>query len=214
MSTGPLAMYDEFFSVRGCVTGAIGIAAVLVLQSIIGFPDIWIRDAIRFMIYIAVSAAIVGIASGSVLVYLIPPDQDVIGVAGLGSDAASQHLSLLLVITALLQPMFTGYLFFFEFFGHDALSPIWVIAAFAVPALGLVVAMYDRQSAVTEMLREYFHSHERLDLVSLDWLQEAGPRTAVYRMGMLERAASRIEGVRVVGHEIVREQTLTSAGTH
>ncbi len=206
MNTSPLFVHDEFFSMSGCLTGAIGITAVLILESLFGFPEIWHMDPLRFIIYIVLSALIVGIASGSVLVYLIPPDQDVIGVAGLGSDAASQHLSLVLVILALLQPMFTGFVFFFEYFGRDVLSPIWVIIAFAVPAVGMAVAMNERQAAVAEVLRDYFNRHEHLDLVSLDWLQQAGPRTAVYRMGMLQRAASRLEGVRIVGHEIVRDK--------
>lgn len=202
-----IEMKYEFFSWKGSITGVVIIVATLVLQSLLGFPQIWTEHPIAFPIFIAFSAITVGVTSGSVLVYLYPPDQDVIGIAGLGSDDATQHMSLFLVVVALIQPMVSGFLFFFEYFENDPLIALWVLVGFAAPAFGLAVAMIDRANAIADDLKIYFENNERLDMVTLDWLHGLGPRTAMYRMGMLESAASRVEGLRVDGHEIVREST-------
>lgn len=205
-SIDPLGISYEFFSWRGFVAGAVLIACTFGVQSLIGFPDIWSTRPLDFALLIIVSSIIVGIASGGVLVYLIPPDQDVIGVAGLGSDDVSQHISLMLVILALIQPMLSGFIVFPEYFASDQLSVIWVLIAFAAPSAGFALAMFDRQRAIAEDLRIYFKQHDKLDMVSLDTLHGQGARTAVYRMGMLESAASKVIGLKVVGHEIVLQK--------
>jgi hypothetical protein len=202
-TTDTLTMTYEFFSWKGFAVGAAFIAAILAIQSMIGFPAVWNQRALDFVLLIVVSSLMVGSASGGVLIYLIPPDQDVIGVAGLGSDDLSQHISLLLVILALIQPMMSGFVFFYEYFGADPVSFIWVLLGFAAPSMGFAIAMLDRQRAIADDLMLYFSQHDKLDLVTLDWLHGHGTRTAVYRMGMLESAASKVKGLKVVGHEMV-----------
>lgn len=202
-----MARKYEFFSWQGFIVGAIVMTISLVVQSFISFEIVWTERTVGYALYIAFSAFVVGIASGGVLVYLFPPDQDVIGIAGLGSDDVTQHLSLILVILALVQPIFTGFVFFYEYFGTDQLIFIWVMLGFAAPSLGLTVAMFERSRAIGEDLKVYFSVNERLDMSSLDWLHAIGPRTATYRMGMLESAARRVEGLRISGHEIVREHS-------
>ncbi|NWF95726.1 MAG: hypothetical protein HXY34_06255 [Candidatus Thorarchaeota archaeon] len=206
MAESALSMHYEFFSWKGFMVGATMIALLLIVQSWLGFPAVWSQRAIDYVLFIVVSAVVVGTASGSVLVYLIPPDQDVIGVSGLGSDAGAQHVSLVLVLLGLLQPMMTGFVYFFEYFGNDPLIVVWVVLSFAAPSAGLAEAMYDRQAAIAQDLRAYFSHHDRLDLVRLDWLHGHGPRNAVYRMGMLESAAKKVKYLKVVGHEIVRDK--------
>jgi len=202
-----MARKYEFFSWQGFAVGAIVMTISLVVQSFICFESVWTDRTISYTLYIAFSSIIVGIASGGVLVYLYPPDQDVIGIAGLGSDDVTQHLSLILVILALVQPIFTGFVFFYEYFSTDQLIFIWVLLGFAAPSLGLTAAMFERSRAIGEDLKVYFSVHERLDMSSLEWLHAIGPRTATYRMGMLESAARRVEGLRISGHEIVREHS-------
>jgi hypothetical protein len=202
-----IVMKYEFFSWKGSIVGVAIIVATLVIQSLLGFPQIWIDHPIAFPIFIAFSAITVGVTSGSVLVYLYPPDQDVIGIAGLGNDDATQHMSLFLVVVALIQPMVSGFIFFFEYFESDPLVAIWVLVGFSAPAFGLAIAMIDRANAIAEDLKTFFENNERLDMVTLDWLHGLGPRTAVYRMGMLENAANKIDGLRIDGHEIIRETT-------
>ncbi len=197
-------MKYEFFSWRGFVIGAASIALVLVIQSYVSFPVIWVERALLFAIHLVGSSIIVGIASGSVLVFLFPPQQDVIGLAGLGSDDATQHIALFLVILALVQPIFAGFIFFFDYYGQDPFIIIWVIAGFAAPSAGFASAMFDRTNALADDLAIYFTENERLELSSLKWLQGHGPRTTVYRMGILESAAAKVKGVRLRGHEIVR----------
>lgn len=186
------------------MVGAIAISLSLFLQSYISFSVVWTQDALKYGIFIIFSAMVVGIASGGVLVYLFPPDQDVIGIAGLGSDDVTQHLSLVLVILALVQPIFTGFVFFYEYFGADPLIFIWVLLSFAAPSLGLTTAMFDRSREIGEDLKVYFAANEKLDMANLEWLHAIGPRTATYRMGMLESAARRVEGLKISGHEIIR----------
>lgn len=197
----------EFFSWQGFTVGAIVIALSLVIQSFISFNSVWAQDALEYAFYIGFSSFIVGITSGGVLVYLFPPDQDVIGIAGLGSDDITQHMSLILVILALVQPVFTGFLFFYEYFETDQLIFIWVLLGFAAPSLGLTAAMFERSRAIGEDLKVYFAVNEKLDMTSLEWLHAIGPRTAIYRMGMLESAARRVEGLKITGHEIIRESS-------
>jgi len=187
--------------------GAILMAASLIIQSFISFDVVWMERAVSYAIYIMFSSLIVGIASGGVLVYLFPPDQDVIGISGLGSDDVTQHLSLILVIIALVQPIFTGFVFFYEYFATDPFIFIWVMLGFAAPSLGLTVAMFERSRAIGEDLKVYFSVHEKLDMSSLEWLHAIGPRTATYRMGMLESAARRVDGLKISGHEIIRERS-------
>lgn len=201
-------MRYEFFSVKGFMVGAVIISGLLVLQSLISFPSIWFDEPVSFGVFIFVSAIVVGFASGAVLVYLIPPNQDVIGLAGLGSDDLPQSMSLFLVILALIQPMFSGFILFYQYFGSDPLIPVWILAGFGAPSAGFAAAMFDRQKRIAQDLRIYFQEHDRLNMVSLEWLHGLGPRTATYRMGMLESAASRIDNLRVVGHEIIREGTV------
>ena len=201
-----MARKYEFFSWRGFAVGAFVMVLSLIVQSLVSFSSVWTLYALRYGLFVSFSAIVVGIASGGVLVYLFPPDQDVIGIAGLGSDDFTQHLSLVLVILALVQPIFTGFVFFYEFFGADQLIFIWVLLGFAAPSLGLTVAMFDRSRAIGEDLKVYFAVHDKLDMTSLDWLHAIGPRTATYRMGMLESAARRVDGLRITGHEIVRER--------
>ena len=186
------------------MVGAIAISLSLFLQSYISFSVVWTQDALKYGIFIIFSAMVVGIASGGVLVYLFPPDQDVIGIAGLGSDDVTQHLSLVLVILALVQPIFTGFVFFYEYFGADPLIFIWVLLSFAAPSLGLTTARFDRSREIGEDLKVYFAANEKLDMANLEWLHAIGPRTATYRMGMLESAARRVEGLKISGHEIIR----------
>ena len=197
----------EFFSWQGFIVGAAIMTLSLVIQSFISFESVWSQHASNYALFIAFSSLVVGITSGGVLVYLFPPDQDVIGIAGLGSDDVTQHLSLVLVILALVQPVFTGFVFFYEYFGTDQLIFIWVLLGFAAPSLGLTVAMFDRSRAIGEDLKVYFAVNEKLDMASLEWLHAIGPRTATYRMGMLESAARRVQGLRITGHEIVRESS-------
>ncbi|MHA1771936.1 MAG: hypothetical protein ACTSYL_03730 [Candidatus Thorarchaeota archaeon] len=210
MNSTNLEMEYEFFSKKGFAAGGILTVIILILQSQLGFPSIWQDNPAGYMTFVIVSAIIVGIASGSVLVYLIPPDQDVIGVAGLGSDSISQHIALFLVILALIQPEFSGFVLFFDYFGIDPFAPLWVLLAFAAPSAGFATAMYDRMGAIARDLREYFKDHSRLDLVTLDWLHQYGARTAIYRMGMLESAAEKIPGLVVRGHMIIRESEIFS----
>jgi len=206
MSDDIMTMKYEFFSWRGFAVGAIVISISLVLQSAISFPDIWTERTVGFSLLIFFSALIIGIASGSVLVYLFPPDQDVIGVAGLGSDNLSQHVALFLVILSLIQPVFSGFVFFYDYFANDPFAFIWVMVGFAAPSVGFAASMFDRTKAIADDLEEFFKVNKRLDMVGLEWLHGLGPRTAVYRMGMLENAAARVEGLRVRGHEIVMEK--------
>ncbi len=205
MSDEIMTMKYEFFSWKGFLAGAIVISVALVLQSLISFPEIWITRSLGYSLLIVFSALIVGISSGSVLVFLFPPDQDVIGVAGLGSDDLTQHIALFLVILALIQPIFSGFVFFFEYFGEDPFVVIWVVVGFGAPSAGYAVSMFDRTRAIAADLKIYFSHHKKLDMASLDWLHGLGPRTAVYRMGMLENAATRVKGIRVRGHEIIKE---------
>ncbi len=205
MSSTGLEMKYEFFSGRGFAAGAAIIFIIMVVQSLLGFPQIWQDNPTGYLTYVIVSALIVGIASGSVLVYLFPPNQDVIGVASLGSDSISQHIALFLVIMALIQPEFTGFILFYEYYAADPFAAIWVLLAFAAPSAGFATAMYHRMNVIAKDLREYFKDHDRLDLVSLDWLHQYGARTAVYRMGMLESAAAKVPGLIVRGHMIIKE---------
>ena len=201
-----MARKYEFFSWQGFAVGAIVMAMTLILQSLISFPVVWELQGISYILLIAFSSLVVGVTSGAVLVYLYPPDQDVIGIAGLGSDDLTQHLSLILVILSLVWPIFTGFIFFFEYFGSDAFIFIWVLLGFAAPSLGLTAAMFERSRAIGEDLKVYFSVHDKLDMASLDWLHAIGPRTATYRMGMLESAARNVEGLKITGHEIIREK--------
>ena len=153
------------------------------------------------------SALVVGVTSGGVLVFLYPPDQDVIGIAGLGSDDSTQHLSLIMIILSLAGPIFFGFSFFYTEFSNDMFIFIWVLAGFAAPSLGLTIAMIERSRAIAADLREYFAEHQKLDMASLDWLHGLGPRTATYRMGMLESGAKRVVGLKISGHEILKENS-------
>jgi hypothetical protein len=206
MSDNIMTMKYEFFSWRGFLTGGAIIGIALILQSWIGFPTIWVERPVGYILLVVSSSIIIGASSGSVLVFLFPPDQDVIGVAGLGSDYLSQHMALFLVILALVQPVFTGFFFFYEYFSIDPFEVIWVLVGFAAPSAGYAVSMFDRQNAIASDLRDYFSHNSRLDMVALDWLHDYGPRTAVYRMGMLEAGASRVGNLRLRGHEIVLEK--------
>ena len=208
-----MARKYEFFSWQGFTVGAIVMTLSLIVQSFISFNAVWTEQTLAYIWFIGFSAIVVGITSGGVLVYLYPPDQDVIGIAGLGSDDFTQHLSLVLVILALVQPIFTGFAFFYEYFGTDQLIFIWVLLGFAAPSLGLTAAMFERSRAIGEDLKVYFSVHEKLDMASLDWLHAIGPRTATYRMGMLESAARRVEGLKITGHEIVRESNQFAVNT-
>ncbi|MFW9846508.1 MAG: hypothetical protein ACFFD6_07160, partial [Candidatus Thorarchaeota archaeon] len=172
----------------------------------LGFPQIWNDSGPAFAVQIVLTALVVGIASGSILVFLYPPNQDIIGIVGLGSDDAPQYLSLALVVIALVDPILSGFIFFFDYFANDPFIVIWVMASFAAPSLGLTAAMFDRTKAIASDLRLYFAHHDKLVLTSLDWLQGVGPRTAVYRMGMLESAARNLGGLRLSGHILVREK--------
>jgi hypothetical protein len=205
-----IVMKYEFFSWKGSIVGVAIIVPTLIIQSLLGFLQIWTDHPIAFPIFIAFSAITVGVTSGSVLVYLYPPDQDVIGIAGLGNDDVSQHMSLFLVVFALIQPTVSGFIFFYNYFENDPLIALWVLVSFAAPAFGLAVAMLDRANAIADDLKIYFKNNERLDMVTLDWLHGLGPRTAVYRMGMLENAASKVEGLKVDGHEIIRESPVSA----
>jgi hypothetical protein len=200
-----MARKYEFFSWQGFVVGAIVLSLSFVLQSYLSFPAIWSEQAAAYILMIFFSSLIVGITSGGVLVYLYPPDQDVIGIAGLGSDDFTQNLSLVMVILSLVWPVFSGFVFFYDYFGNDPWVFIWVLVGFAAPSLGLTAAMFERSRAISADLRLYFAVHERLDMADLDWLHAIGPRTATYRMGMLESAARNIEGIRISGHEIIKE---------
>jgi hypothetical protein len=204
MSDEIMARKYEFFSKQGFIVGAVIISLSFVLQSLVSFPSIWQDQAFQYILFIAFSGFVVGVASGGVLVFLFPPDQDVIGLAGLGSDNATQHFSLVLVILALVQPFFTGFVLFYDYFAADVFVPIWVLLGFAAPSIGLTAAMFERTKAIAEDLRIYFAANRMLDMASLDWLHGLGPRTATYRMGMLERAAERVPGIRITGHQIVR----------
>ncbi|MHA1948994.1 MAG: hypothetical protein ACXAAO_02620 [Candidatus Thorarchaeota archaeon] len=206
MSDEIMARKYEFFSWQGFTLSAIVMALTLILQSIVSFPAVWELQAFSYLLLIVFSSIVVGVTSGGVLVYLYPPDQDVIGIAGLGSDDITQHLSLVLVILSLVWPIFTGFIFFFEYFGSDPLIFIWVLLGFAAPSLGLTAAMFERSRAIGEDLKLYFSVHDKLDMASLDWLHAIGPRTATYRMGMLESAARNVHGLKISGHEIVKEQ--------
>ncbi len=128
------------------------------------------------------------------------------GIAGLGSDDSTQHLSLILVILSLVGPMFFGFSFFYVEFSNDAFIFIWVLTGFAAPSIGLTAAMFERSRAIAADLKVYFSIHKKLDMTNLDWLHGLGPRTATYRMGMLENAARSVEGLRIIGHEIVKEK--------
>lgn len=197
----------EDFSWRGFTTGAVLLAVLLITQSVISFPSIWSVHPFAFTLYILFSCLIVGITSGGVLVYLFPPAQDVIGIAGLGSDNASQHVALTLTVLALMQPMVSGFILFYDYFANDPFIPIWILIAFLIPSAGLTLAMYERTNSIASELRDYFKDHERLDLVSLTWLHGLGPRTAAYRMGMLESAVSKIKGLGLKGYEIVKDSS-------
>ena len=208
-----MARKYEFFSWQGFTVGAGVMTLSLIVQSFISFNMVWTQHALGYALFIVFSSIVVGITSGGVLVYLFPPDQDVIGIAGLGSDDITQHLSLILVILALVQPIFTGFVFFYEYFGADQLIFIWVLLGFAAPSLGLTTAMFERSRAIGADLKVYFAVHEKLDMASLDWLHAIGPRTATYRMGMLESAARRVEGLKITGHQIVRESKQFAVNT-
>ena len=208
-----MARKYEFFSWQGFTVGAGVMTLSLIVQSFISFNMVWTQHALGYALFIVFSSIVVGITSGGVLVYLFPPDQDVIGIAGLGSDDITQHLSLILVILALVQPIFTGFVFFYEYFGADQLIFIWVLLGFAAPSLGLTTAMFERSRAIGADLKVYFAVHEKLDMASLDWRHAVGPRTATYRMGMLESAARRVEGLKITGHEIVRESKQFAVNT-
>lgn len=206
MAEGIMARRYEFFSFKGFMVGAVATGVILLVQSLVSFPQAWIEHPFAYPIYIMLSAMMVGAASGGVLVYLFPPEQDIIGVAGLGSDDAGQHLALGLVLLALLQPMLFGFVFFPGYFGDDIFIPIWVIFAFISPSAGFTAALFERRNAIADDLRTYFATHDCLDMSRLDWLHGLGPRTAAYRMGMLENAAKRVRGLKVRGHEIVCEK--------
>jgi hypothetical protein len=201
-----MEMRYEFFSWRGFFVGAVTICVALVAQSILGFPAIWADAGTEYAILIALTGLVVGIASGGILVFLYPPNQDIIGVVGLGSDDTPQYLSLALVIIALVDPILSGFIFFFDYFANDPFIVVWVMASFAAPSIGLTAAMFDRTNAISSDLRLYFAHHDKLDLTGLDWLQGVGPRTAIYRMGMLENAARKLDGLRFSGHVIIREK--------
>ena len=202
-----MARKYEFFSWQGFGVGGLLLLISFIVQSFVSFPQIWQERVLDYVLFISCSSLIVGIASGGVLVYLYPPDQDVIGIAGLGSDDATQHLSLVLVLIALLQPILSGFIFFYNYFGNDPFIFIWVLLSFASPSLGLTAAMFERSREIANDLNLYFETHSKLDMSSLDWLHAIGPRTATYRMGMLESAAHRIDGLKIIGHEIVRENS-------
>lgn len=202
-----MAHKHEFFSWQGFAVGAAIIAGTLIVQSLLSFPLIWQTRTLGYMLQIIISALIVGLTSGSVLVYLYPPDQDIIGMAGLGSDDSSQHISLILVILSLVCPTFFGFAFFSAEFGADPLILIWVLLSFAAPGIGLTAAMLERSRAIAEDLKVYFSANKKLDMAQLDWLHGLGPRTATYRMGMLESAARRIPGLKISGHEIIRDNS-------
>ncbi|MFQ5833534.1 MAG: hypothetical protein ACE5H4_12575 [Candidatus Thorarchaeota archaeon] len=201
-----MVMRYEFFSWRGFFAGAATIVAALTIQSLISFPLVWTERTVEFVFELLLSALVVGVASGGVLVFLFPPNQDIIGVAGLGSDDAPQYMSLALVVLALVQPILTGFMLFFNEFANDPLVVIWVIASFVAPSLGLTVSMFDRTRTIASDLRLYFSVHEALNLTTLQWLHGVGPRTATYRMGMLESAARNLGGLRMSGHLIERER--------
>ena len=204
MSDKILTMRYEFFSIKGSIAGGSVTIAALVIQSLISFPQAWMEQASQFVAFIITSALIVALASGSVLVFLFPPDQDVIGVAGLGSDDLTQHIALFLVILSLIEPMLAGFVFFYPYFGTDPFIFIWVIVGFAAPSAGFSVSMFDRTSEIAGDLEDYLSKNSSLDLTELEWLHGLGPRTSVYRMGMLENAATKLPGVRVRGHLIVK----------
>jgi len=195
----------EFFSRQGFLIGALIITASLVLQSLITFPTIWQTRPLGYFLLVICSAFVVGVTSGGVLVFLYPPDQDVIGIAGMGSDDSTQHLSLILIILSLAGPIFFGFAFFYEEFSTDVFVFVWVLAGFAAPSLGLTAAMIERSNAIAADLRVYFSAHQKLDMTNLAWLHGLGPRTATYRMGMLESGAKRVDGLRIIGHEIIKE---------
>lgn len=202
-----MARKYEFFSWQGFILGALMIASTLTIQSLLSFPLVWQTRALGYVLLVVSSALVVGFTSGSVLVYLYPPDQDVIGIAGLGSDDSTQHISLILVILSLVGPIFFGFTFFSEEFSADPLILVWVLLSFAAPSLGLTAAMFERSREIAGDLRLYFSDNQKLDMAQLDWLHGLGPRTATYRMGMLESAARRVDGLRVTGHEIVRDSS-------
>ena len=212
MSDDILDRKYEFFSRQGFVIGALIITTSLILQSLLSFPEIWLTRSLGYLLLVISSALVVGVTSGGVLVFLYPPDQDVIGIAGMGSDDSTQHLSLILIILSLAGPIFFGLSFFFEeFTSNDGLLLISVLAGFAAPSLGLTAAMIERSRAIAADLREYFATHQKLDMTSLDWLHGLGPRTATYRMGMLESGAKRVDGLRIIGHEIIMENKKVAA---
>jgi len=200
-----MARKYEFFSRQGFMVGVLLTLIFFILQSVMSFPQIWQEHLIGYSLFLSVSSLIVGFTSGSVLVYLYPPDQDVIGIAGLGSDDVTQHLSLVLVLIALLQPILSGFIFFFDYFSTDSYIFIWVLLNFAAPSLGLTAAMFERSKEIANDLRIYFNDHAKLDMTSLEWLHAIGPRTATYRMGMLESASRQVEGLKISGHEIIKE---------
>jgi len=202
-----MARKYEFFSWQGFILGALMIASTLTIQSLLSFPLVWQTRALGYVLLVVSSALVVGFTSGSVLVYLYPPDQDVIGIAGLGSDDSTQHISLVLVILSLVGPIFFGFAFFSEEFSADPLILVWVLLSFAAPSLGLTAAMFERSREIAADLRLYFSDNQKLDMAQLDWLHGLGPRTATYRMGMLESAARRVDGLRVTGHEIIRDSS-------
>ncbi|RLI58180.1 MAG: hypothetical protein DRP09_00110 [Candidatus Thorarchaeota archaeon] len=211
MSDEIMARKYEFFSRQGFLVGFMLAAASLIAQSIISpmlwpgdIPSVWTNHGLAYLLVTVFSSTVVGVASGGVLIFLFPPDQDVIGIAGMGSDDATQHFSLILIIMALIQPLLTNFLLFFDYFANDPLVPIWVILGFAAPSLGLTTAMFDRSRAIADDLKIYFTGHKSLDMASLDWLHGLGPRTATYRMGMLESAARRVPGLKISGHEIIK----------
>jgi hypothetical protein len=67
--------------------------------------------------------------------------------------------------------------------------------------------MLERSRAIAEDLKVYFSANQKLDMARLDWLHGLGPRTATYRMGMLESAARSVVGLRISGHEIIRDNS-------
>ncbi|MBD3407155.1 MAG: hypothetical protein GF411_13635 [Candidatus Lokiarchaeota archaeon] len=199
-------MTYEFFSWRGFFVGALLIVISMVVQSLISFPQIWLERTFSFTFLVAFSAMTIGTASGGVLVYLFPPDQDVIGVAGLGSDDATQHMALFLILVSLVQPLMSGFIFFFDYYSADEFIFIWVITDFLAPSAGFTASLLHRTNTIAQDLKSYFSENTRLKLSELEWLHGVGPRTAAYRMGMLENAIRRVKDVHLRGHEVVFEK--------
>ena len=109
MSEGTLhGEHYEFFSWRGFGVGASIISVSMLVQSSIGFPDVWTKSPVTYLILIATSALVVGISSGAVLVYLVAPNQDVIGLSGLKMTVAPIKLCFEACILVLLSADIVG----------------------------------------------------------------------------------------------------------